>query len=358
MRRGEIWRVRIPLAPGHAQAGDRPALIVQNDSLIATLPTVLIVPFTRTSAAVRFPVDIPGDSRRAERTDAALRGIGFPTTSPRQTRRPATAGRARRNHVRRCPRLDRSTDPVSLAADPVQDRHAVALSSGLRQIGRTGKRMRAASSAVRGGGLEALLGGRASMPVWPIASRTSAAGRQGQVPAAELVGLDPRALRLDVEQPAAVADGQPQLQRQRRRPTRTARRVSSGRIASRNRPMSGMWYIDDRPSYSSWSMTLPEAARNASMHGVVDRGVDDHLGIGPLQRLGPDPAQQGLQRLGMGRVDGDLEDLVVLDEGIAADRLALAGDPDHVGVACGRSSSASNPRSGRPVPVVPAYWRS
>lgn len=54
MRRGEFWRVRIPFAPGHAQAGDRPALIVQNDPLIASLPTVLIVPFTSTQAAARF----------------------------------------------------------------------------------------------------------------------------------------------------------------------------------------------------------------------------------------------------------------------------------------------------------------
>ncbi len=54
MRRGEVWRVRIPFAPGHAQAGDRPALIVQNDPLIASLPTVLIVPFTSTPAAARF----------------------------------------------------------------------------------------------------------------------------------------------------------------------------------------------------------------------------------------------------------------------------------------------------------------
>jgi mRNA interferase MazF len=54
MRRGEVWRVRIPFAPGHAQAGDRPALVVQNDALITALPTVLIVPFTSTPAASRF----------------------------------------------------------------------------------------------------------------------------------------------------------------------------------------------------------------------------------------------------------------------------------------------------------------
>jgi mRNA interferase MazF len=55
MRRGEVWRVRIPFAPGHAQGGDRPAVIVQNDPLIASLPTVLMIPFTSTQGAARFP---------------------------------------------------------------------------------------------------------------------------------------------------------------------------------------------------------------------------------------------------------------------------------------------------------------
>ena len=54
MTRGEVWRVHIPFAPGHAQAGNRPALIVQADPFIASLPTVLIVPFTSTLAAARF----------------------------------------------------------------------------------------------------------------------------------------------------------------------------------------------------------------------------------------------------------------------------------------------------------------
>lgn len=54
MTRGEIWRVRIPFAPGHAQAGERPAIIAQADLLIASLPTVLIVPFTSTPGAARF----------------------------------------------------------------------------------------------------------------------------------------------------------------------------------------------------------------------------------------------------------------------------------------------------------------
>jgi mRNA interferase MazF len=54
MKKGEVWQVRIPFAPGHAQAGIRPAIIVQNDRFIPLLPTVLIVPLTGTLAAARF----------------------------------------------------------------------------------------------------------------------------------------------------------------------------------------------------------------------------------------------------------------------------------------------------------------
>jgi mRNA interferase MazF len=54
MKKGEVWRVRIPQAPGHGQTGERPAIIIQDDAFIASLPTVLIVPFTSTLAAARF----------------------------------------------------------------------------------------------------------------------------------------------------------------------------------------------------------------------------------------------------------------------------------------------------------------
>jgi mRNA-degrading endonuclease toxin of MazEF toxin-antitoxin module len=56
MRRGEVWRVRIPFAPRDAQAGDRPALVLENDLLIASLPTVLVIPLTSTPGAARFPL--------------------------------------------------------------------------------------------------------------------------------------------------------------------------------------------------------------------------------------------------------------------------------------------------------------
>ena len=58
MQRGEVWRVRLPFSPGHRQAGERPAVIVQDDAFIATLPTVLLVPFTGTQAAARFPATL------------------------------------------------------------------------------------------------------------------------------------------------------------------------------------------------------------------------------------------------------------------------------------------------------------
>ena len=55
MRRGEIWWARLPPSNGHEQAGERPAIIVQDDAFIATLPMVLIVPLTGALNAARFP---------------------------------------------------------------------------------------------------------------------------------------------------------------------------------------------------------------------------------------------------------------------------------------------------------------
>src|SRR5207249_4717247 len=54
MKRGEVWRVRLPFGAGHTQSGERPAVIVQDDPFNASLPTVLVVPFTSTQAALRF----------------------------------------------------------------------------------------------------------------------------------------------------------------------------------------------------------------------------------------------------------------------------------------------------------------
>ena len=55
MHKGEVWRVRLPAASGHRQAGERPAVIVQEATFIASLPTVFVIPFTSSVAASRFP---------------------------------------------------------------------------------------------------------------------------------------------------------------------------------------------------------------------------------------------------------------------------------------------------------------
>jgi mRNA interferase MazF len=54
MKKGEIWRMLIPAAPGHAQTGERPAIIVQELGFNNSLPTTLIVPLTSKLAASRF----------------------------------------------------------------------------------------------------------------------------------------------------------------------------------------------------------------------------------------------------------------------------------------------------------------
>jgi mRNA-degrading endonuclease toxin of MazEF toxin-antitoxin module len=55
MKKGEVWRVRLPSIPGHTQSGERPAVILQNEPFLSRLPTVQIVPFTGQLAANRFP---------------------------------------------------------------------------------------------------------------------------------------------------------------------------------------------------------------------------------------------------------------------------------------------------------------
>jgi mRNA-degrading endonuclease toxin of MazEF toxin-antitoxin module len=54
MHRGEVWRVRLPPASGHRQAGERPAVLVQDDRFISSLPTVFVIPFTSNLSASRF----------------------------------------------------------------------------------------------------------------------------------------------------------------------------------------------------------------------------------------------------------------------------------------------------------------
>lgn len=52
MRTGDLYWVEFPARGGHAQAGRRPAIVVQQPN---TLPTVLLVPLTSQQDALRFP---------------------------------------------------------------------------------------------------------------------------------------------------------------------------------------------------------------------------------------------------------------------------------------------------------------
>ncbi len=54
MKKGEIWRMLIPPAPGHAQTGERPAVILQELAFNNSLPTTLIVPLTSQLGTTRF----------------------------------------------------------------------------------------------------------------------------------------------------------------------------------------------------------------------------------------------------------------------------------------------------------------
>jgi len=58
LHKGEIWQVKLPPANGHEQSGDRPAIIIQDDKFIQTLPMVLVVPLTSVSLAKRFPATL------------------------------------------------------------------------------------------------------------------------------------------------------------------------------------------------------------------------------------------------------------------------------------------------------------
>jgi mRNA interferase MazF len=59
MNQGEVWRVRLPPSQDHVQTGERPAVLIQNDLVGRALPTVLIVPFTGSGGANRFPGTVP-----------------------------------------------------------------------------------------------------------------------------------------------------------------------------------------------------------------------------------------------------------------------------------------------------------
>ena len=52
---GDLYWVSFPARGGHAQAGRRPALVVQSADASAHLSTILLVPLTTQTDALRFP---------------------------------------------------------------------------------------------------------------------------------------------------------------------------------------------------------------------------------------------------------------------------------------------------------------
>ena len=86
MQQGEVWQVRLPFMPGHAQAGERPAVIITDDSFIPALPTVLIVPFTGSRGTLRFSgtllVQSDGQMQGISKSSKITRGrLGTPGKS-------------------------------------------------------------------------------------------------------------------------------------------------------------------------------------------------------------------------------------------------------------------------------------
>jgi mRNA interferase MazF len=65
MTRGDIYRVRLPVARGHEQKGARYAVIVQADEFLG-LSTAIVAPTSRNAAAATFrpSVDVGGEPTR------------------------------------------------------------------------------------------------------------------------------------------------------------------------------------------------------------------------------------------------------------------------------------------------------
>jgi mRNA-degrading endonuclease toxin of MazEF toxin-antitoxin module len=55
MKSGDVVWVEFPSGAGRAQAGRRPAIVVQGATASTRLPTVLVVPLTTQQDALRFP---------------------------------------------------------------------------------------------------------------------------------------------------------------------------------------------------------------------------------------------------------------------------------------------------------------
>jgi mRNA interferase MazF len=61
LTRGAIHWIGFPTSNGREQAGRRPAVIVEDESVVGQLPVVLAIPITGSLAALRFPGTVAVD---------------------------------------------------------------------------------------------------------------------------------------------------------------------------------------------------------------------------------------------------------------------------------------------------------
>ncbi len=74
MKRGEVWLVDFGVPSGPEQAGRRPALLFQHDSLTPGLTTVLVIPLTTNLRRLQLPctVKIPSGEAGPDRDSVVL----------------------------------------------------------------------------------------------------------------------------------------------------------------------------------------------------------------------------------------------------------------------------------------------
>jgi mRNA-degrading endonuclease toxin of MazEF toxin-antitoxin module len=78
MNVGEIFWVEFPARGGRAQAGRRPAIVVQKEK---SLPTVLLIPLTTQQDALRFPATILIESDKQNNLRNASVALVFQLTA-------------------------------------------------------------------------------------------------------------------------------------------------------------------------------------------------------------------------------------------------------------------------------------
>jgi mRNA-degrading endonuclease toxin of MazEF toxin-antitoxin module len=77
---GDVVWVEFPMGAGHAQAGRRPAIVVQGAKASAQLPTILLIPLTTQQDALRFPGTILIEADKANGLRRASVALVFQLT--------------------------------------------------------------------------------------------------------------------------------------------------------------------------------------------------------------------------------------------------------------------------------------